>query len=297
MGAVGQLAAVVVVGFPVNVAAAVGAGAPSPASEAIPSDVTLGGQSAGASETGSNVISPKSEGLFERAIFQSSPTSTFPPLSLALTRGTVFAQAAGCPGDGAGAASCLLGITEYFSGPPMQPLTADQYEAAVTPTYSGNAGPGGSPLAYAAGTADKVLAEYPVSNYPTPQLADDAAFTDPGACRALHVDNLWSKHVPVYAYEFDYQNALYYFPPMSGFVPLAAHMIDIQFLFPLWHGGQLGVSHPLTRTRQGSRTSSWRRGRTLPSREARTEPETHPGRSSPRATARCCPRTSRAPRR
>jgi len=272
-----------------------------------PSDVTLGGQSAGASETGANVISPKSKGLFERAIFESSPTSTFPPLSLALSRGTAFAQAAGCAGGGAGAAACLrhlsvqrtlqlqgtanangpyvngpmvdgtiipitpqqawttgsynhmpmlggnvkdeqnfgLGITEYFSGPPMQPLTAAQYEAAVRTAYTGNAGPGGAPPAYPAGTADKVLAEYPVSNYATAQLADDAAFTDPGACRALHVDSLLSSRVPVYAYEFDYQHAPYYFPSMPGFVPLAAHTIDIQFLFPLWHGGQLGVSHPL----------------------------------------------------
>jgi para-nitrobenzyl esterase len=271
------------------------------------SDVTLGGQSAGASETGANVISPRSKGLFERAIFESSPTSTFPPLSLAVSRGTGFAQAAGCSGDGARAAACLrhltvqqilqlqgtanangpyvngpmvdgtiipitpqqawttgnynhmpmlggnvkdeqnftLGISEYFSGPPMQPITADQYQTAVRTTYGGNAGPGGAPPAYPAGTADKVLAEYPVSNYATPQLADDAAFTDPGACRALHVDNLLSTTVPVYAYEFDYQHAPYYFPSMPGYQPLAAHTIDIQFLFPLWHGGQLGVSHPL----------------------------------------------------
>ena len=51
--------------------------------------------------------------------------------------------------------------------------------------------------------------------------------------------------MPVYAYEFDYRQAPYYFPPMPGFTPLAAHTIDIQFLFPLWHGGILGVAHPL----------------------------------------------------
>lgn len=32
---------------------------------------------------------------------------------------------------------------------------------------------------------------------------------------------------------------------MPGFVPLAAHTIDIQFLFPGYHGGSLGVSRPL----------------------------------------------------
>src|SRR5207247_7807422 len=28
---------------------------------------------------------------------------------------------------------------------------------------------------------------------------------------------------------------------MPGFAPLAAHTIDIQYFFPLWHGGILGV--------------------------------------------------------
>jgi carboxylesterase type B len=32
---------------------------------------------------------------------------------------------------------------------------------------------------------------------------------------------------------------------MPGFDPLAAHTIDIHFLFPLWHAGELGVPHPL----------------------------------------------------
>jgi para-nitrobenzyl esterase len=238
---------------------------------------------------------------------QSNFTSTYAPLSVGLTRGTGFAQAAGCPGDGASAAACLRnlsvpevlqlqgtansngpyvtgqmvdgtvipitpeqawstgrfnhmpimggnthdertfgsGITEYFSGPPQKPLSAEDYIASVTQAYSGNAGPGGTPPAYPPGTVEKVLAEYPLSNYPSPFLADDAAFTDPGACRGLHVSNLLSKSVPVYSYQFDYRDAPYYFPKMPGFDPLAAHTIDIQFLFPLWHGGELGVAHPL----------------------------------------------------
>jgi para-nitrobenzyl esterase len=270
-------------------------------------NVTLGGQSAGASETGANLISPLSAGLFHRAILQSNFTSTYAPLSVGLNRGNGFAQAAGCPGDGASAAACLRnlsvpevlqlqgtansngpyvtgqmvdgtvipitpeqawstgrfnhmpimggnthdertfssGITEYFSGPPQKPLSAEDYTASVTQAYSGNAGPGSTPPAYPPGTVEKVLAEYPLSNYPSPFLADDAAFTDPGACRGLHVSNLLAKSVPVYSYQFDYRDAPYYFPKMPGFDPLAAHTIDIQFLFPLWHGGELGVPHPL----------------------------------------------------
>jgi para-nitrobenzyl esterase len=244
--------------------------------------------------------------LFSRAIYESSPTSTFPPASIALQHGRDFATAAGCPaGNGAKAADCLrnlsaerilqlqgtpnsngpyitgpfvdgtiiprspeqawttgkfnkvpsiggnvqdegnfsIGITEYFSGPPQVPMTADQYVAAVTRAYSGNAGPGGTPPAYPAGTADKVLQEYPLSAYGNnPQLAYDAVTTHPGACRGLHVLKLWAPQIPTYAYEFNYQKAPYYFPKMPGFQPLAAHTIDIQFLFNNWHGGNLGVN-------------------------------------------------------
>jgi para-nitrobenzyl esterase len=272
-----------------------------------PTRVTLGGQSAGASDTGANVLSPLAAGLFHRALFESSPTSTVAPMSVATPRGQNFAAAAGCAGSDASTAACLralsaaqilqlqgtanangpyvngpmvdgtiipitpetawttgrynhmpmmggnvqdegnftIGINEYFSGPPQVPMTADQFTTLVTAAYSGNAGPGGSPPAYPPGTAQSVLAQYPVASYGSPALAYDAVTTDPGACRAVHVDKLWAPQVPVYAYEFNYQNAPYYFPPMPGFAPLAAHTIDIQFLFPLWHGGILGVSHPL----------------------------------------------------
>ena len=74
-------------------------------------------------------------------------------------------------------------------------------------------------------------------------LAYDAVMTHPGTCRANKALGLVSQWVPVYAYEFNYQEAPYYFPPMPGFLPLAAHTIDIQFLFPGWHGGALGVNH------------------------------------------------------
>ncbi|TMH72622.1 MAG: carboxylesterase family protein, partial [Betaproteobacteria bacterium] len=46
-----------------------------------------------------------------------------------------------------------------------------------------------------------------------------------------------------------YQNAPYYFPqmpnvssPTGSFQPLAAHTIDIQFLFSGYHGGNLGLN-------------------------------------------------------
>ena len=121
-------------------------------------------------------------------------------------------------------------ISEYFSGPPQVPMTAAQYVASITSSY---------PPA----TAAAVLAEYPLANYPSPQLASSAAGTDPLiACQPRHVVHLLAKWVPVYQYEFNYPGAPYYFPDMPGFVPLASHTSDIQFLFPGWHGGQLGVN-------------------------------------------------------
>src|SRR6266850_2045377 len=76
-----------------------------------------------------------------------------------------------------------------------------------------------------------------------PHATYDLVTTYPGACRNRHIDALWAQAgLSVYAYEFNDQNAPYYYPPMPGFTPLAAaHTIDIQFLFPLWHGGILGV--------------------------------------------------------
>jgi para-nitrobenzyl esterase len=267
-----------------------------------PSRVTLGGQSAGATDTGANMISPASAGLFHRAIFQSAPLNALTPLSLGLTRGTDFAKAAGCGAAAdAATAACLralspskilllegtanaigpfvtgpmvdgsivpmspnaawtsgrfnhmpilagnvqdeqtfgIGITEYF-GAPQAPITETQYVANITAIYSGAQYPGGPN--YPAGTAEAVLAEYPAGKEAA--AAFNLAGSHVGACRNRHIDSIWSKwmDVPVYAYEFNDRHAPYYFPSMPGFSPLAAHTIDIQFLFPLWHGGVLGVA-------------------------------------------------------
>jgi para-nitrobenzyl esterase len=137
-----------------------------------------------------------------------------------------------------------IGITAYFAGTPI-PVDEADYVKRVTAVYSGPSGPGGAPPNYPAGTADKVLAQYPASAYGSPFLAYTAVTTDPGACRGLKAEQALAQWVPVYAYQFDYQNAPYYFQAMKGFEPLASHTIDIQFLFPLWHGGILGLAHPL----------------------------------------------------
>jgi para-nitrobenzyl esterase len=263
-----------------------------------PDRVTLAGQSAGAADTGANLLSPLAAGLFNRAILQSAPyvsSVVYAPLPLALTKGVGFAAAAGCSGQNAAAAACLRalpvarilqlqgtpnaegpyitrvivdgtvvpvapetaytagrfnkmpvmggstqneenfsnGLSEYFSGPPRVPITAKRYAASVTADVKSY---------YPSATAGAVLAEYPMANYPSAQVASSAVITDLIACQSRHVVHVLSKWVPVYQYEFNYQSAPYYFPDMPGFAPLAAHTIDIQFLFPNWHGGILGVN-------------------------------------------------------
>jgi para-nitrobenzyl esterase len=269
-----------------------------------PGNVTVGGQSAGATSTAAVMISPASAGLLHRAIFESGPLLTVAALPLAESRGAAFAAAAGCGQDATPAsASCLRALsvpkilalqgtaagngpyvtglivdgavlpiagdtawnTGKFNHMPIMngsvkdegaftasinelffgPLSADQYVEIVTKTYSGPAGGGNGPPNYKSGTAEAVLAKYPVSAYPNPSAAWVAVGSDANVCRHPALNNNASKFVPVYAYEFADRQAPWYFPPLS-FAHGAAHTIDIQFLFPGWHGGPLGATHNLT---------------------------------------------------
>ena len=130
------------------------------------------------------------------------------------------------------------GIPQYFAGPPQAPM--------VTPAnYSAMTAPG--QLCIFCNIERRMppgIAElYPLSDHgDDAMLAYQRIGSDAAKCRELHVLEKLQAHVPVYAYDFSYQNAPYYFPKMPGFKPLAAHTIDIQFLFPGFHGGHLGVN-------------------------------------------------------
>ncbi|VFU10535.1 carboxylesterase/lipase family protein [Methylocella tundrae] len=273
-----------------------------------PNNVTVFGQSAGARNTGSEVLSPLAKGLFNRAIFESGAIPIETPLSIAEAKGTAFAVAAGCGSlSDAATAKCLrslsaarvesfagtttssngaylaglitdgqilplpaidqylsgnfnhvpiingnaenegnffIVLTEYFESP-RAPLTEAQFVAYVNSVYSGNAGPGGSPPAYPPGTVAAVLAQYPLSAYPSPQLQWGALETDANySCISRHMDQILASQVPLYTYEFRDQTAPFYYPPMPGFASLAYHTSDIQYYWPLYHGGQ-GTPHPL----------------------------------------------------
>ena len=129
-----------------------------------------------------------------------------------------------------------LGITEYFKSPQVPASSTD---------YNNRISAFGTNTSYPPGTQAQAAALYPLSNYSTPQLALDAIGTDSTACAQRHTNQLLAPQVPVYAYEFDDETAPSYFPVMPGFQALAYHTSDIQYLFPLWHGGPDGIEHPL----------------------------------------------------
>jgi para-nitrobenzyl esterase len=125
-----------------------------------------------------------------------------------------------------------LGITEFFESSPVA-FTQANYTARIAQF----------PAAEQAQAAS--LYPEPSATYSTPQLALDAISTDSTACAQRYSQILYASQVPVYAYEFDDRTAPSYFPVMPGFVPLAFHTSDIQYLWPLWHGGPSGIEHSL----------------------------------------------------
>jgi para-nitrobenzyl esterase len=268
-------------------------------------NVTVGGQSAGAVDTGIHMVSPLAAGLFHRGICQSFCSAfMLPAKEAAEATGIAFAEAAGCgSGTGSDVARCLrslpaakieelagtastrgkfiagrglvdgeiipdqplrlfasgrfnhlplingntadeanfgLAITEYFSDTKnarRTPPTAEQYLDYVNTTYM--------PPAYPDGTPAKVLAVYPLAAFKTPQLAWDRVDTDAGICNQRRLDKILASQIPLYVYEFADKTAPFFFPDMPGMEALAYHTADIQYLFPLWHGGPSGISRPL----------------------------------------------------
>ena len=114
----------------------------------------------------------------------------------------------------------FVAVDYDLAGNPI--LTSDEYDAAVAALWGPTLGP-------------PVLALYPYASYPSGGEALGASGTDGlFSCPARNADQLLSKFVPTYAYEFNDENA----PPAQSYFggsltfPLGAyHTAELQYLF------------------------------------------------------------------
>jgi len=233
-----------------------------------PNRVTIFGESAGGASVMSQLASPLAAGTFQHAIIESGAYANTPTLADAETAGAAYATAEGCASL---TAACMRGLsvtalltdepTGYVptvdgSILPLNPKVAiADGRFNRVPTIDGSNGeefrlftaldfdlvtgpitPATYPLAIAAevgpAAAPLVVAQYPLSAYPSPDLANSAALTDATfSCNALFLDQSLSHFVPTFAYEFSDVNAPELFLPPVAFPYEAAHASEIQFIF------------------------------------------------------------------
>src|SRR3954451_25367201 len=199
-------------------------------------NVTIAGQSAGGSSVCNQLASPSARKLFDRAIIVSGSCSMVAQ-DAADTTGQALLKAVGCESD---TVNCLRSRTpqqllaaqtgirpsvgssafptdpaiavpkgqinrvpvisgqvhdertlfafqDYdYKGTPVMPA---QYETLIRSTWGAN--------------ADKVLAAYPVSAYPSPSAALAAVNTDSQAYTRRQVQTALAQYTPTYVYQFD----------------------------------------------------------------------------------------------
>jgi para-nitrobenzyl esterase len=236
-----------------------------------PHNVTIFGESAGGASVCANMASPTARGLFQRAIAESGCIFLSQTKEQAEASGAKFAAALGCSKPATAAACLrskpvweILKAADAFSwGPvtggrtlPLSPLAAFQRGRYIhVPLLQGTNHDEGRffvgfefdiaqghpmtpeqyPKVVAAqfGTSDakKILAEYPLTKYPSPDLAYAAVFTDAEfSCPALLTDSLTARS-GVYAYEFSDPHPPDDFPVHFSFPLGAAHSTELQYVF------------------------------------------------------------------
>jgi para-nitrobenzyl esterase len=233
-----------------------------------PGNVTIFGQSAGGLTVLANLGSPGAADLFHRAIVQSGAYElVLPSLADGEAEGARFAERAGCADQ---TSHCLRSLSvdeilahQSFATPVVDgkvlPLSLDVAGATGmfnrVPVIHGTnhdearfmvamgelAGQSVTAGDYA-GTLDAVfgvklgplvLAQYPLANYANADEALAASQTDSAfACPARLADQLLSRFVPVFAFEFNDEGAPEIFLPPVSFPYGAAHQSELQYLFP-----------------------------------------------------------------
>jgi para-nitrobenzyl esterase len=109
----------------------------------------------------------------------------------------------------------FVGLFRALAG---QPVTAQQYPRLLTEAFGED--------------ADQVRARYPLSAYPSPNLAWATVLTDRMWARStFRQHRLLSRHVSVYAYEFADRRAPMYLPFPDDLPPGAFHAAEVPYLF------------------------------------------------------------------
>ena len=233
-----------------------------------PDNVTIFGQSAGGLSVLVSLASPGAAGLFHKAIVQSGAYElVLPSLDAGESQGTAFARNIGCSDQ---TASCLRALTvqqildnPIFPSPVVdgfvlpvslqiaaayglfnrvpvingsnhdearfmvamnelagQVVTAAQYPAALAAAFGPEAG-------------SRVREQYPLSSYTNADEALAAIQTDSSfACPARLADQALWRFVPVFAYEFNDEDAPEIFLAPVSYPYGAAHGSELQYFFP-----------------------------------------------------------------
>ncbi len=250
-----------------------------------PSNVTVFGESAGGLAILFNLVSPSAEGLFHKAILQSGVSAPAQmSLDAAEKIGVEFATALGCEeqstacmrsksvdeiiakagrflngairavdgevlpgqvqalmaqgkfhkvpiliGNNADEWTWFTGLSELSTG---TPTSSADYMRLLTATFGDK--------------AEKVANEYPAKGANSPSEAFSSAMTSWFFyCPARRVMRSADHNgVRLYAFEFNDRKAPYYFPQVS-FPYGAAHTLELQYIFPNYHGAS-GVVNPLS---------------------------------------------------
>ena len=243
-----------------------------------PNNVTIAGQSAGGSSVCDQLASPTAKGLFKRAIIMSGGCG-MTAQSAADTASEAFVKTLGCS-DAATVVACVRGKTAaeilqaqqaspgvrpavggsafpldpavavttgkinrvpvmngqvhderrlfVFQGNDFlgHPVTAASFEATVRSTWSAD--------------ADKILAAYPVSAYPTPGIALATVQSDAASYTRQQLDQQLAQWVPTRAYEFAEEQTPQFYSiyrlqqagdPAAHFDFGATHVDDLGYLW------------------------------------------------------------------
>lgn len=240
-----------------------------------PANITLWGQSAGSASVCAMLSSPRTAGLFSRAVLQSGPCTLLraPGAAQAAAAAGDFAVAAGCP-DPATRAACLRAVpaADLIAAGRTRPAAGPAFGDGLLPTQPSEAIASGRwnkvPVLigstraeakfFLAGThpyltareytdqidatygpaAPQVLARYPVAGHPTPFDAMSAVLTDSTfACHTLETARTFASQVPTYVYEFDDPRS----PTLFGAQPPGVDMANA-------HSAELAYVHDFSLT-------------------------------------------------